>query len=220
MKYHIITIFPEIFSSYFSHSIISRAQKNNLINIQVHDLRKWTTDKHKTVDDTPYGGGAGMILKVEPLYKALKELAPRKKKTRKIILTSAKGKTFNQNLAKSYAENLKEIIIICGRYEGVDERIKEFVDEELSIGNYVLTGGEIPAMAIVDASMRLLPKVLGNKESIIDESHNKPGILEYPQYSKPQYFITKKKTLSVPDILLSGNHQEIKKWRQKHQNKQ
>ncbi|HKK54096.1 MAG TPA: tRNA (guanosine(37)-N1)-methyltransferase TrmD [Patescibacteria group bacterium] len=220
MKYHIITIFPEIFSSYFSHSIIARAQKNKLIDIQVHDLRKWATDKHKTVDDTPYGGGAGMILKVEPLYKALKELAPRKKKSRKIILTSAKGKTFNQSLAKSYAKNLKEIIIICGRYEGVDERIKEFIDEELSIGNYVLTGGEIPAMAIIDASMRLLPEVLGNKESIVDESHNKPGLLEYPQYSKPQYFKTKKKTLPVPDVLLSGNHQKIKKWRQKHQNKQ
>jgi len=220
MKYHIITIFPEIFSSYFSHSIIARAQKNKLIDIQVHNLRKWATDKHKTVDDTPYGGGAGMILKVEPLYKALKELAPRKKKSRKIILTSAKGKTFNQSLAKSYAKNLKEIIIICGRYEGVDERIKEFIDEELSIGNYVLTGGEIPAMAIIDASMRLLPEVLGNKESIVDESHNKPGLLEYPQYSKPQYFKTKKKTLPVPDVLLSGNHQKIKKWRQKHQNKQ
>ena len=214
MKYHIITIFPEIFSSYFSHSIIARAQKNKLIDIQVHDLRKWATDKHKTVDDTPYGGGAGMILKVKPLYKALKELAPRKKKTRKIILSSAKGKTFNQNMASSYAKDLKEIIIICGRYEGVDERIKEFIDEEVSIGNYVLTGGEIPAMAIIDASTRLIPKVLGNKESIISESHNKQGILEYPQYSKPQDFKTKKKTLSVPSVLLSGNHQEIKKWRQ------
>jgi tRNA (guanine37-N1)-methyltransferase len=220
MKYHIITIFPEIFSSYFSHSIIARAQKNKLIDIQVHDLRKWTSDKHKTVDDTPYGGGAGMILKVEPLYKALKELAPRKKKTRKIILTSAKGKTFKQNIAQSYAKDLKEIIIICGRYEGVDERIKEYIDEELSIGNYVLTGGEVPAMTIVDATMRLLPRVLGNEESIISESHNKPGILEYPQYSKPQDFKTKKKTLSVPKVLLSGNHEEIKKWRQKHQTKQ
>jgi len=220
MKYHIITIFPEIFSSYFSHSIIARAQKNKLIEIQVHDLRKWAKDKHKTVDDTPYGGGAGMILKIEPLYKALKELAPRKKKTRKIILTSAKGRTFKQDVAKSYAENLKEIIIICGRYEGVDERIKEYIDEELSIGNYVLTGGEVPAMAIVDATMRLLPKVLGNEESILSESHNKPGILEYPQYSKPQDFKTKKNNLSVPKVLLSGNHEEIKKWRQKHQTKQ
>jgi tRNA (guanine37-N1)-methyltransferase len=220
MKYHIITIFPEIFSSYFSHSIIAKAQKNKLINIEIHNLRKWTTDKHKSVDDTPYGGGAGMILKVEPLYKALKELAPRKKKSRKIILTSAKGKTFNQGIAKSYAKNLKEIIIICGRYEGVDERIKEFIDEELSIGNYVLTGGEIPAMAIVDASMRLLPDVLGNKDSLVNESHNKSGLLEYPQYTKPQYFKTRKKTLSVPKELLSGNHQKIKKWRQKHQHKQ
>jgi tRNA (guanine37-N1)-methyltransferase len=220
MKYHIITIFPEIFSSYFSHGIIARAQKNKLINIQIHDLRRWTTDKHKSVDDTPYGGGAGMILKVEPLYKALKELAPRKKKSRKIILTSAKGKTFNQGIAKSYAKNLKEIIIVCGRYEGVDERIKEFIDEELSIGNYVLTGGEIPAMAIVDASMRLLPDVLGNKDSLVNESHNKSGLLEYPQYTKPQYFKTRKKTLSVPKELLSGNHQKIKKWRQKHQHKQ
>jgi tRNA (guanine37-N1)-methyltransferase len=220
MKYHIITIFPEIFSSYFSHSIIAKAQKNKLINIEIHNLRKWTTDKHKSVDDTPYGGGAGMILKVEPLYKALKELAPRKKKSRKIILTSAKGKTFNQGIAKSYAKNLKEIIIICGRYEGVDERIKEFIDEELSIGNYVLTGGEIPAMAIVDASMRLLPGVLGNKDSLVNESHNKSGLLEYPQYTKPQYFKTRKETLSVPKELLSGNHQKIKEWHQKHQNKQ
>jgi tRNA (guanine37-N1)-methyltransferase len=220
MKYHIITIFPEMFTSYFSHSIIARAQKEKLIDIQVHDLRKWTTDKHRTVDDTPYGGGAGMVLKVEPLYKALKELAPRKKKSRKIILTSAKGKTFNQDVAKSYAKDLKEIIIICGRYEGVDERIKEFIDEEVSIGNYVLTGGEIPAMVIVDASTRLLPNVLGNEESIVSESHNKAGVLEYPQYSKPQDFKTSKKTLSVPKVLLSGNHQEIKKWRQKHQKKQ
>ncbi len=219
MKYHIITIFPEIFSSYFSHSIIARAKKERKIDIEIHNLRKWSNNKQKNIDDTPYGGGAGMVLQVEPIYKALKEIAPRKKKSRKIILSSAKGKTFNQKMAKNYSKELKEIIIICGRYEGVDERVKQFVDEEISIGNYVLTGGEIPAMAIVDSTTRLLPKVLGNKESIEDESHNISGQLEYPQYTKPSSFKAGSKSLNVPEILLSGNHKKIEAWRKKHKKK-
>ncbi len=217
--FHILTIFPEIFDSYFSESIIKRAQTRKQINIQVHDLRKWTADKHRTVDDTPYGGGAGMLLKVEPIYKALKELAPRKKKSRRIILLSAKGKTWQQSLAREYSNRYKEYIFICGRYEGVDERIMEFIDEEISIGDYVLTGGEIPAMLMVDSITRLLPDVLGNPESSKDESHTKKNILEYPHYTKPAIFTAGKKKYEVPKILLSGNHREIKKWREKKQKK-
>jgi len=227
MKFNIITIFPKIFDSYFNEGIIKRAQKNKIIDIKIHNLRDWTTDKHKTVDDTPYGGGAGMVMKIEPLYKALssvilndpahcggseESLKRNKQKKRKIILLSAKGKKWDQQMAKKYSR-LDNIILICGRYEGVDERIKNFIDEEFSIGDYVLTGGEIGAMAIVDSITRLLPGALGNKESTIDESHAKKGILEYPQYTKPAIFQFGNKKLKVPPILLSGNHKKIEEWR-------
>ena len=222
MKFNIITIFPEIFNSYFNESIIKRAQEKKIIKIKAHDLRKWTKDKHKTVDDTPYGGGAGMVLKIDPLFKAIKEIAKKENKKRKIILFSAKGKKWNQQLAQKYSK-LDELVLICGRYEGVDERILHFIDKEISIGDYVLTGGEIGAMTVVDSVTRLLPGVLGNKESAEDESHSKPGVLEYPQYTKPAVFEyvkkergkTIKKRLKVPDILLSGDHKKIKEWREK-----
>lgn len=179
-------------------------------------MRRWTTDKHKTVDDTPYGGGAGMIMKVEPLYKAIKclTMGP-EKKNRKIILLSARGKTWSQSLVKKYA-CLDEIILICGRYEGVDERIKKFIDEEISIGDYVLTGGEIPAMAIIDSTTRLLPRVLGNYQSLKEESHSTPGQLEYPQYTRPEIFTAGGKKYKVPKILLSGNHKKIKEWKEQN----
>ncbi len=216
MKFKIITIFPKIFDSYFSESIIKRTQKDKIIDIKSYDLRDWTNDRHKSVDDTPYGGGAGMLLKIEPLYKAIKELAKRKSPKRKIVLLSAQGKIWNQQLAKRYS-NLDEIIFICGRYEGVDERIKNFIDEEISLGEYVLTGGELGAMVIIDSVTRLLPGALGNESSPEDESHSQPGVLEYPQYTKPAVFTANKKKYPVPDILLSGHHQEIQKWRQKQQ---
>jgi tRNA (guanine37-N1)-methyltransferase len=216
IKFKIITIFPKIFDSYFSESIIKRAQKDKIIDIKSYDLRDWTNDRHKSVDDTPYGGGAGMLLKVEPLYKAIKELAKRKNSKRKIVLLSAQGKNWNQQLAKKYS-NLNEIIFICGRYEGVDERAKNFIDEEVSLGEYVLTGGELGAMVIIDSVTRLLPGALGNESSPEDESHSQPGVLEYTQYTKPAVFIANKKKYPVPDVLLSGHHQEIKKWRQKQQ---
>ncbi|MCF7820086.1 MAG: tRNA (guanosine(37)-N1)-methyltransferase TrmD [Candidatus Pacebacteria bacterium] len=219
MTFHIITIFPEIFKSYFSESIIKRAQDQKLIKIKIHDLRKWSNDKHKTVDDTPYGGGAGMILKIEPLYQALKELAPRPKKKRKIILFSASGKTWQQKLAKNYAEKYEEIIMICGRYEGVDARILNFIDQEISTGPYVLTGGEIPAMTIVDSISRLIPEVLGNQASLEEESFNDTLPAEYPQYTKPATFKVGSKSYPVPEVLLSGNHQKIKKWRQEEATK-
>jgi len=226
MVFHIITIFPEIFSSYFNESILKRAQKNKIIDIKIHDLRQWTDDKHRTVDDTPYGGGAGMVMKVEPIYKALQALKsqiqnpkpqinPKSKNPKlKTILLSARGKRWDQQLARKYSK-FNELILVCGRYEGTDERIKKFVDEEISIGDYVLTGGEIPAMAIVDSITRLLPNVLGNASSAKDESHSVPGVLEYPQYTRPEVFTVKGKKYQVPKILLSGDHKKIEKWREK-----
>ncbi|MDP3998184.1 MAG: tRNA (guanosine(37)-N1)-methyltransferase TrmD [bacterium] len=226
MTFHIITIFPHIFDSYFNESILKRAQKNKLIKIKIHNLRDWTTDKHKTVDDTPFGGGAGMVMKIEPLYKALRDITPLQKGGRgvksKTILLSAKGKTWNQKLAKSHAK-LNDIILICGRYEGVDERITKFIDEEISIGDYVLTGGEIGAMAIIDSITRLLPGALGNADSAKFESHSIAGILEHPQYTRPEVFqftplikgVRGIKKLRVPKVLLSGNHEKIEDWRAK-----
>jgi len=217
MEFNIITIFPEIFNSYFSESILKRAQNKKLIKIKIHNLRQWTYDKHKTVDDAPYGGGAGMILKIEPLFKALRAINKRtnKKSNSKTILLSAKGKKWNQLLAKKYSK-LNKITLICGRYEGVDERIKKFVDEEISIGDYVLTGGEIPAMAVIDSITRLLPGALGNKFSSEEESHSQPGLLEYPHYTRPEIFIANKKKYRVPKILLSGDHKKIRAWKEKN----
>lgn len=217
MNFHIITIFPEIFNSYFNEGILARAQKEKKINIKSHNLRKFTEDKHRTVDDTPYGGGAGMVIKIEPMYKAIKNLTSQKKK-RKIILLSAKGKKWNQQLAKKYSQ-LDEIILICGRYEGVDERVKKFIDDEISIGEYVLTGGEIGAMVIVDSISRLLPNVLGNEDSAKFESHTTAGTLEHPQYTRPEIFIAENKKHKVPKILLSGNHKKIEEWRTKNSKK-
>ncbi len=217
MTFHIITIFPEIFNSYFNESILGRAQKNKIIKIKIHNLRKWTDDKHKTVDDSPYGGGAGMIMKIEPLYKAIKEIKG-KKKNIKTYLLSAKGKTWNQSRAKKFTKE-KEIILICGRYEGVDERILKFIDGEISIGDYILTGGEIGAMAIVDSITRLLPGVLGNKKSAEDESHSQKDVLEYPHYTRPEVFKANGKKYVVPKVLLSGDHKKIAEWRKNKKKK-
>lgn len=213
MKFNIITIFPQIFDSYFNESIIKRAQDKKIIKIKSHNLRDFTNDKHKTVDDTIYGGGAGMLLKIEPLYKAIKKIATSKKtKDQKIILLSAQGKKWDQNLARKYSK-LKNITFICGRYEGVDDRIKNFIDEEISVGDYVLTGGELGAMIIIDSITRLLPGTLGNAESLLDESHNEIGTLEYPQYTKPAEFKVGTKKYLVPKILTSGNHKLISEWK-------
>lgn len=220
MKFHLLTIFPDIFTSYLNESILKRASDKKIIKFKVHNLRDWTNDKHKSVDDTPYGGGAGMLMKVEPLYKALTSIKKLNKKIkpgkRKIILLSAAGKTWDQAMAKKYSK-LEEIIFICGRYEGVDARIKNFIDEEISVGNYVLTGGELPALTIIDSITRLLPGVLGNKESIIEESHSEDGVIEYPQYTRPEIFQVAGKKYPVPKILLSGDHKKIKEWRKKNQ---
>ncbi len=218
MKFHLISIFPEILDSYLNDSIIKRAQNKKIIKIDKHNLRDWTNDKHHTVDDTPYGGGAGMLIKIDPLYQALEDIKKKNKKKnlkRKIILLSAGGKTWTHKKAMSYI-NLDEIILICGRYEGVDARIKHFIDEEISIGNYVLTGGELPALVIIDSITRLIPGVLGNHESLLEESHNKSLVLEYPQYTRPAILRIAGKDYKVPQVLQNGNHALIKQWQEKH----
>lgn len=220
MRFHLITIFPKIFDSYINEGILKRAQNKKIISFKMHNLRDWTNDKHRSVDDAPYGGGAGMLMKIEPLYRALKEIkksgrniAP---KNKKIILLSASGKKWNQSLAKKYTK-LKEIIFICGRYEGVDARIKNFIDEEISIGDYVLTGGELPALTIIDSITRLLPGVLGNENSALEESHSETGVLEYPQYTRPEIFKVGSKKYVVPEILLQGDPKKIKAWQKEQQ---
>lgn len=207
MKFHIITIFPEIFQSYFGESIIGRAQKDGLVDIKIHNLRDYTKDKHKKVDDTPYGGGAGMVMQVQPIYDCVKAI---KSKKSRVILFSAKGKKYTQRDAERLAK-YDDLILICGRYEGVDERVAEHIaDEEISIGDYVLTGGEIPAMVLVDSVSRLIPGVLGNPESLKEESFNSEKV-EHAQYTKPEEF----EGWKVPEVLLSGNHEKIKEWREK-----
>lgn len=224
MKFDIITIFPHIFDSYFAESIIGRAQKKKLIEINVHNLRNYTEDKHKTVDDKPFGGGPGMVLKIAPIYKAIQflklKIENEKRKTRskksklkqRIILFSAKGKIMAQKDVRRWAK-YDQLILICGRYEGVDERVAEYIaDEEISIGEYILTGGEIPAMIVVDAVSRLVPRVLGKEESLQEESFGNENYLEYPQYTRPEDFMGRK----VPGVLLSGDHKKIEEWKKRN----
>ena len=216
MKIDIVTLFPDMFAGPFDESIIKRARDKKLVEIKIHDLRKWTHDRHKTVDGKPYGGGPGMILKPQPVFDAVEELKMEtcsrrrdgKLKNRKIILLTPQGKPFKQEKAQKLSK-LDHLILIAGHYEGFDERIRDLVDEEISIGDYVLTGGELPAMVVVDSVVRLIPGVVGSKESLKEESHSSPGYIEYPQYTRPEDFKGKK----VPEVLLSGNHAEIDKWR-------
>jgi len=222
MKIDIITIFPNLFSGFLGESLLARAQKKKLLTIKAHDLRKWTTDKHKTVDDRPYGGGAGMVLKVEPIYKAVlsiknKVLPGKKNKTRTILL-SAKGKTFTQKDARRLTK-YDQIIFICGRYEGVDERVAQYVaDEEISIGDYVLFGGEVASMVVIEAVSRLIPGVVQKEESVINESFSDKEAKEkeHPQYTRPEIFKLGRKNLKVPEVLLSGDHKKIEEWRNKN----
>lgn len=222
MTFDLLTIFPNIFNSYLSESILGRARKQGLIKINIHNLRDYTLDKHKTTDDLPYGGGPGMVMKVEPIYRALKDIVPErilkeglkkeKGKNPRIILFSTQGDIFNQKKVQELS-GYQKLILICGRYEGVDQRVARYlVDEEISMGDFVLTGGELPAMIIVDAVSRLLPGVLGNKESLEEESFRKGAEREYPQYTRPAQFLNWK----VPKVLLSGDHREIKEWRERN----
>jgi tRNA (guanine37-N1)-methyltransferase len=207
MKIDILTLFPKMFQGPFAESIVKRAQTKDLVEIKIHDLRKWTQDKHRTVDDRPFGGGAGMILMVEPVDRALKEL---RQKGTKVILLTPQGKVFHQKTAQKLSHE-RHLLFLCGHYEGVDERIREhLVDEEISIGDYVLTGGELPAMVVIDSLVRLIPGVLEKPEATQKESFSSKT-LEYPQYTRPEKY----KGWKVPEVLLSGNHQKIRDWRKK-----
>ncbi|MBI3952612.1 MAG: tRNA (guanosine(37)-N1)-methyltransferase TrmD [Candidatus Doudnabacteria bacterium] len=215
MRFIILTLFPEAFQSYFNISLIKRALAKKLIKIELKNLRDWGEGAHNSVDDRPYGGGVGMVFRVDIMAKALKTIKSKfKNQNSKIILLTPQGKPFNQKIAQRLIQ-YKTLILICGRYEGFDERIRDLVDEEISLGDFVLTGGEIPAMAVLDTVARLVPGVVGKFESTVNESfsENLPtgqaGLLEYPQYTRPENFRGKK----VPKILLSGNHGKVSEWR-------
>ena len=209
MLVHILSIFPEFFVSPLNESIIKRAQEKGKVRIEVVNMRDFAKDKHKTMDDAPFGGGAGMLMMVEPLYEAIKSVA-KENDDEKIVLTSPQGKKFDQNKAKELS-TLNHLVLVCGHYKGVDQRIKDlFPMEEMSIGDYVLTGGEFAALVILDAVIRLIPGVIGNFESAQTDSFFQ-GILGYPQYTRPAEF----RGLKVPEVLLSGDHEKIRLWRRK-----
>ncbi len=222
LRVDIVTIFPDLVEPYLRGSILGRGQKAKRLDLRAHDLRYWTHDSHKTVDDKPFGGGPGMVMKVAPFHEALVSLKLRTKEGKKtvaakkarVIVTSAKGKPFTQQEAKRLSK-YDRLVFLCGRYEGMDERIAEHLaDEELSIGPYVLTGGELPALAMADAVARLIPGVLGKADSLTHESHTNVGEMEHAQYTRPEFYPLKgKKGWKVPDVLLSGNHKKIEEWR-------
>ncbi|MBI2029924.1 tRNA (guanosine(37)-N1)-methyltransferase TrmD [Candidatus Gottesmanbacteria bacterium] len=210
MKIAILTLFPAMFSGPFSESIVKRSQNKKIVEIEIDNLRNWAIDKRGTVDEKPYGGGVGMVLRPEPIFNAIDEILGKrvKRKAVRVVLLSASGSPYTQKKAIEYSK-LDSLILICGHYEGVDQRvIDHVVDEEISIGDYVLTGGEIPAMVVVDSIVRLIPGVLENPEAIENESFSQ-DLLEYPQYTRPEEFMGYK----VPSVLLGGNHKKIEKWR-------
>lgn len=212
MRFDVITIFPRMFDSYLGESILKRAQETGAIEFYAHDLRVCATDKHRTVDDKPYGGNPGMILKVDPIVKAIRSLPVLPK--RKIVLFDPAGTQFRQARARRYAA-LDQLVLICGRYEGFDERVKEYVDDVISIGSYVLSGGELPAMVVTEAVGRLCQGVLGNAESLIEETYSSEGFVEYPQYTRPEIF----EGHTVPPVLLSGNHKAVTAWQKANSRK-
>lgn len=231
MIFRVVTIFPEFFASPFAFGVVAKAKESGILRIDIHDLRQWTHDKHRTVDDRPFGGGEGMLMKPEPLFQAVEEILPGRvpgtESARKVVLVSAHGRPFTQEIARSWS-GLDELLLICGRYEGVDERVAEhLVDDEVSIGDFVLSGGELAAAVIVDAVARLLPGVVGNQDSTVNESFSvlevedrlllgkrakgsrRLQLLDCPQYTRPAEF----RGWKVPEVLLGGNHAEIRKWR-------
>ncbi len=211
MVFHIVTIFPEFFRGPFEHGVVAKAKEAGILDIRIHDLRQWTFDRHKTVDDRPFGGGEGMLLKPEPLFLAVESIWPERPAGSKIVLLSASGRPFRQPLAREFS-SCSELLLICGRYEGVDERVAEHLaDFEISVGDYVLSGGELPAAVVVDSVARLLPGVLGNEDSAVNESFSHLSRLDCPQYTRPAEF----RGWKVPEVLLSGNHAEIRRWREK-----
>ncbi|RUM87185.1 MAG: tRNA (guanosine(37)-N1)-methyltransferase TrmD [Thermovibrio sp.] len=207
MRIDVLTVLPGLFECFLREGIVGRALKSGKVEVNVLNIRDFTTDKHRVVDDVPYGGGPGMVLKPEPIFRAYDELTKEGPKPF-VILTEPWGETFNQEMALELSKK-ERLLIICGRYEGVDERVKEIVDREVSIGDYVLTGGELPAMVIMDAVIRLVPGVIGNVESLRADSFMDRGLLGYPNYTRPAEF----RGMKVPDVLLSGHHRRIELWR-------
>jgi tRNA (guanine37-N1)-methyltransferase len=209
-RFDIVTIFPSIIHAYLGESILKRAVPKKLLDVKVHDLRDYTTDRHRTVDDSPYGGGSGMVMKIEPMFNAINAIGADREERRKILL-SPQGRTYNQAFAEELSQEKRRLLLICGRYEGIDERVKEtLIDEEISIGDYIMTGGELASLVIIDSIVRLCPGVLGDDESAKEESFSW-GILDYPHYTRPPEFMGH----GVPDMLLSGNHAKIAEWRRR-----
>jgi len=209
MRISVLTILPRLFDCFLKEGIIGKAVQSGKVNVKIINIRDYAQDKHKVVDDVPYGGGPGMVLKPEPIFRAYDDITQQFGKPY-VILTEPWGETFNQEMAVELSRK-NHLLIICGRYEGIDERVKTIVDKEVSIGDYVLTGGELPAMVMMDAIIRLLPGVLGNKDSLQADSFTDRGLLGYPNYTRPAEY----RGLKVPDVLLSGHHQKIEKWRKK-----
>jgi tRNA (guanine37-N1)-methyltransferase len=213
--FHVLTIFPEFFAGPFAHGVVNRAKEAGILDIRIHNLRDWTFDRHKSVDDRPFGGGEGMVMKPEPLFLAVESIWPERTPRQKAILLSAQGRMFDQAMANSLSREA-ELLLICGRYEGVDERVAEHLaDDEISIGNYVLSGGELAAAVVIDAVARLLPGVLGNETSALFDSFQKSGhgegLLDCPHWTRPADF----RGWKAPEVLLNGNHEEIRKFRKR-----
>ena len=213
MKFHILTIFPDFFEGPFRNGVVPRAEQTGILQIRIHDLREWTTDRHKTVDDRPFGGGDGMVLKPEPIFAAVESLAGANRREaigigKRVVLLSPQGKSLTQSLAAEFA-NCEQLVLICGRYEGVDERVADaLVTDEISIGDYVLSGGEPAALVVIDATVRLLPGALGSETSTVNESFS-DGSLDCPHYTRPPEF----EGMRAPEVLLTGHHAEIARWR-------
>ena len=209
MKCDVLTLFPDILTAYLNESILKRARDKELLDVNLVNIRDFASGPHRQVDDYPFGGGAGMVLKPEPVFRAMDALKE-DGEPRRVVLLSPQGRPFDQSMAEAYAEEERKFVFICGRYEGIDERVRSIVDEEVSIGDFVLTGGELGALVIIDAVTRLIPGVLGDEKSIEDESFSW-GLLDYPHYTRPREF----RGLDVPPVLLSGNHEEIRLWRRR-----
>jgi tRNA (guanine37-N1)-methyltransferase len=214
MRFHVLTIFPDFFRGPFDYGVVAKAREAGILSIEIHDLRNWTYDRHRTVDDRPFGGGEGMVLKPQPIFEAVEAIWPElkdgaRKPGRQVVLLSAQGRKFDQAVARELS-GTEELLFVCGRYEGVDERVAEHLaDHELSIGDYVLSGGELAAAVIIDSVARLLKGVLGNEASAVEESFGEHGMLDCPQYTRPAEF----RGWKVPETLMNGNHEEIRRWR-------